>query len=126
MPVRVAETSPGTCGRGLHPGMMSLGQGDCVLGIARSLSGRRWVWRSGEDRVGLGIAQRMGLPEIVGRLLAARGIDIDDACHFLDPTLRALLPDPSVMIDMDVAAERLAYAVQHSETVGVFGDYDVD
>jgi single-stranded-DNA-specific exonuclease len=111
---------------GTSPGMTNLGQSDCVLGIARSLSGRRWVWRSGEDRVGLGIAQRMGLPEIVGRLLAARGIDIDDACHFLDPTLRALLPDPSVMIDMDVAAERLAYAVQHSETVGVFGDYDVD
>jgi single-stranded-DNA-specific exonuclease len=68
----------------------------------------------------------MGVPEIVGRLLAARGIDIDSACHFLDPTLRALLPDPSVLVDMDVAAERLAYAVQHGETVGVFGDYDVD
>lgn len=99
---------------------------DCVLGISRSLSGRRWVWRNGEDRVGLGIAQRMGLPEVVGRLLAARGIDIDAAGHFLDPTLRALLPDPSLLIDMDVAAERLAYAVQHGETVGVFGDYDVD
>src|SRR5579863_9274916 len=99
---------------------------DCVLGVGRSLSGRRWVWRSGEDRIGLGIAQRMALPEIVGRLLAARGIEIESACHFLDPTLRALLPDPSVLIDMDVAAERLAYAVQHGETVGVFGDYDVD
>jgi single-stranded-DNA-specific exonuclease len=99
---------------------------DCVLGIDRSLSGRRWVWRSGEDRVGLGIAQRIGVPEVVGRLLAARGIDIDAACHFLDPTLRALLPDPSVLIDMDIAADRLAYAVQHTETVGVFGDYDVD
>jgi single-stranded-DNA-specific exonuclease len=99
---------------------------DCVLGVGRSLSGRRWVWRTGEDRIGLGIAQRMGLPEIVGRLLAARGVDMDAACHFLDPTLRALLPDPSLLIDMDVAAERLAYAVQHGEMVGVFGDYDVD
>ena len=99
---------------------------DCVLGIGRSLSGRRWVWRVGEDRVGLGIAQRMGLPEIVGRLLAARGIDMDAACHFLEPTLRALLPDPSLLIDMDAAASRLAYAVQHGETIGVFGDYDVD
>jgi single-stranded-DNA-specific exonuclease len=97
-----------------------------ALGIDRSLSGRRWVWRSGEDRIGLGIAQRMDLPEIVGRLLAARGIDLDAVCHFLDPTLRALLPDPSVLIDMDVAADRLAHAVQHGETVGVFGDYDVD
>jgi single-stranded-DNA-specific exonuclease len=99
---------------------------DCVLGVGRSLSGRRWVWRNGEDRIGLGIAQRMGLPEIVGRLLASRGIEIDAASDFLEPTLRALLPDPSVLIDMDIAAERLAFAVQHGETVGVFGDYDVD
>jgi single-stranded-DNA-specific exonuclease len=76
--------------------------------------------------MGLGIAQRMGVPEIVGRLLAARGIDIDAASHFLEPTIRALLPDPSLLIDMDVAAERLAFAVTRGETVGVFGDYDVD
>ena len=74
---------------------------DWVLGVGRSLSGRRWVWRAGEDRVGLGIAQRMGVPEIVGRLLAARGIAIDAACDYLDPTLRALLPDPSMLIDME-------------------------
>lgn len=97
-----------------------------VLGVGRSLSGRRWVWRVGEDRVGLGIAQRVGVPEIVGRLLAARGIDIDGACHFLEPTLRVLLPDPSRLTDMDAAAERLAGAVRRGETVAVFGDYDVD
>ncbi|MBN8906893.1 MAG: single-stranded-DNA-specific exonuclease RecJ, partial [Rhodospirillales bacterium] len=68
----------------------------------------------------------MGVPEIVGRLLAARGIDLDSAGHFLEPTLRALLPDPSVLADMDAAAERLADAVVANETVGVFGDYDVD
>ena len=97
-----------------------------VLGITRSLSGRRWVWRVGEDRLGLGIAQRAGVPEVVGRLLATRGIDIDAACHFLDPTLRALLPDPSVLADMDAAAGRLADAASRGETVAVFGDYDVD
>jgi single-stranded-DNA-specific exonuclease len=97
-----------------------------VLGVARSLTGRRWVWRSAEDRVALGIAQRVGVPEIVARLLAARGVDIDTAGHFLEPTIRALLPDPSLLIDMDAAAERLAFAVRRAETVGVFGDYDVD
>lgn len=99
---------------------------EAALGVNASLTGRRWLWRKGEDRVGLGIAQRLGLPEIVGRLLAARGVDHDAAAHFLDPTLRALLPDPSVLADMDPAAERLAHAVLTSETVGVFGDYDVD
>ena len=76
--------------------------------------------------MGLGIAQRLGLPEILGRLLAGRGVGIADAGDFLEPTLRALLPDPSVLADMDAAAERLAEAVRRGETVGVFGDYDVD
>jgi single-stranded-DNA-specific exonuclease len=97
-----------------------------VLGVARSLTGRRWVWRPGEDRIGLGIAQSLGVPEIIGRLLAARGIGLEAAVHFLDPTLRALLPDPSVLADMDAAAARLAEAVRGGETVAVFGDYDVD
>ncbi len=97
-----------------------------VLGIDSSLSGRRWVWRTAEDRIGVGIAQRLGLPEILGRLLAVRGVDIDAAADFLTPTLRVMLPDPSVLADMELAAERLAAAVRDGETVAVFGDYDVD
>ncbi len=62
----------------------------------------------------------------MGRLLAARGIDAETAAHFLEPTLRALLPDPHTLIDMEVAATRLARAVMARETVAVFGDYDVD
>ncbi len=97
-----------------------------ALDVSASLTGRRWLWRRGEERVGLGIAQRLDLPELIGRLLAARGVGLDDAGHFLEPTLRALLPDPSVLVDMDAAAARLAAAVQRGETVAVFGDYDVD
>ena len=97
-----------------------------VLGISRSLTGRRWIWREAEERIGLGIAQRLGLPEILGRLLAVRGIDADAAAHYLDPTLRALLPNPSLLTDMDTAAERIADAIRAGETVAVFGDYDVD
>jgi single-stranded-DNA-specific exonuclease len=74
----------------------------------------------------LGVAQRAGVPEVVGRLLAARGVGVEAARDFLEPTLRALLPDPSLLMDMDAAAERLADAAQRGETVGVFGDYDVD
>jgi single-stranded-DNA-specific exonuclease len=103
-----------------------LNQTGTVLGVTSSLSGRRWLWRSGEERVAAGIAQRLGLPEIVSRLLAARGIGIDDAADFLEPTLRVLLPDPSAMTDMDVAADRLADAIRRGETVAVYGDYDVD
>ncbi len=101
-----------------------------MLGVERSLTGRRWRWLMGAaetaSQLGLGIAQRLDLPEIVGRLLALRGIGIEEAVHYLTPTLRALLPDPSTLADMDVAAARMAQAVRAGETVGVFGDYDVD
>jgi len=99
---------------------------EAFLGVERSLLGRRWRARGGEDRAGLAIAQRLALPEIVGRLLAGRGIAPEAAESFLSPTLRELLPDPSRFLDMDKAADRLARAVQAGEAIAVFGDYDVD
>jgi single-stranded-DNA-specific exonuclease len=68
----------------------------------------------------------LALPEIAGRLLAQRGIDRDRAPGFLAPRLRDQLPDPSHLRDMEVAAARLARAVDEGETIAVFGDYDVD
>ena len=100
--------------------------GGPVLSVASSLNDRSWVWRTGCDRLGFAIAERLQVPEIVGRILAARDVSLDDAADFLTPTLRALLPDPSVMADMEAAAARLAHAIRGQETVAVFGDYDVD
>jgi single-stranded-DNA-specific exonuclease len=101
-----------------------------ALGVERSLSGRRWAWRAtpgaGIEREGLAISQRLDVPDIVGRLLAGRGIGVDAAADFLEPTLRALLPDPDLLRDMPAAAGRLADAVTRGETVAIFGDYDVD
>ena len=47
------------------------------LGVERSLGGKRWRQRSGDDRMGLAISQRLSLPEVVGRILAARGLEPD-------------------------------------------------
>lgn len=99
---------------------------DAFLGVERSLTGRRWQARLGDERLALTLAQRLALPEVVGRVLAARGIGLDDAEVFLNPTLRDLLPDPSHLKDMDAAADRLVRAVVAGEAIGVFGDYDVD
>lgn len=101
-----------------------------VLGVERSVTGKRWIARGGAvieaERLGLAIAQRHGVPEIVGRLIAQRGIGLDGVERFLEPTLKAELPDPSVLKDMDVAAARLSDAVQGGQPVGLFADYDVD
>ena len=93
----------------------------------RSVTGRAWIYPDAEsERAGLAIAQRHSLPEVVGRVLALRGVAIDEAPVFLSPSLRTLMPDPSVLPDMDAAAERLARAVRDRESIALFGDYDVD
>lgn len=102
-----------------------------ILGVERSFGGRRWQARSAGDpaadeRLGMAMAQRFGLPEIVGRLLANRGETPDSAGDFLEPSLKRALPDPSHLKDMDAAVERIAAALENGEPMAVFGDYDVD
>ena len=96
------------------------------LDVDRSVTGRRWHARGGDDRLALAIAEAHGLPEIVARVLAGRGVDPDGVDDFVNPTLRAALPDPSSLRDMDRACERVARAIAGGERVGVFADYDVD
>jgi single-stranded-DNA-specific exonuclease len=100
---------------------------EAFLGVETSTTGRRWVGPGLEvERLGLAIAQTQELPEIVGRVMAARGVTPETAADYLKPTLRALMPDPSVLAGMDTAAERLAEAVTKGQRIAVFGDYDVD
>ena len=99
---------------------------DCLLGVERSLGGKRWELRGGDPRQELALAQRLGLPELIARVLAARGVGLEAAEAFLEPSLRQALPDPSSLQDMDRATARLVQAVQAGERVAVFGDYDVD
>lgn len=96
------------------------------LGVERSVTGRRWELRRGEERTALALSQRHGLPDVVGRALAARGVTLDGVEDFLNPSLRRLLPDPAGFADMDAGVDRLVRAVENKESVAVFGDYDVD
>lgn len=111
MPDSLPETGPGP---------------EAYLGVGRSVSGKRWAMRGEDARLTAALAQRFSLPEPAARAMAARGIDLDAAEAFLDPKLSRDLPDPSVLKDMDAAADRLARAIREGETVAVFGDYDVD
>jgi single-stranded-DNA-specific exonuclease len=98
------------------------------LSVEHSAGGQRWISRldqAAQNRA-LAMAQIHGIPEIVARVLAGRGVGLDDAPAFLDPTIRSLMPDPLTLTDCDKAADRLAAAIVRNEKVAIFGDYDVD
>ena len=98
------------------------------LSVERSIGGRRWLNALDErgEAAALAMAQRLGLPDLVTRVLAARGVLEAEATGFLDPRIRDLMPDPSTLTDMEAAAARIADAVERKEKVAIFGDYDVD
>jgi single-stranded-DNA-specific exonuclease len=109
---------------------ITAGAGDAraLLGVEQSARGYRWVERldAGRDLTATAISQAHALPELLGRVLAARGADPHTVARYLDPTLRTLLPDPCRLQDMEKAAERFASAIKAREPIAVFGDYDVD
>ena len=105
---------------------MAFGPGDGVMGVERSLTGRAWQARPADERTALALCQKLGAPEIIGRVLAGRGVGPEEAVSFLNPTLRDLLPDPGHLRDMEVAVARLRTAIEGRERIAIFGDYDVD
>jgi len=108
-----------------------------ILGVETSLTGRNWRWRGGNMDLGArALGPNMDVnpdggpagleDDLVTQLLLSRGVPRDDLARHRVPSLRAFLPDPSALRDMDAAADRLAQAILSSETVTVYGDYDVD
>lgn len=96
------------------------------LGVRRSALEQSWQLRPYVPRIAEAIADRLGVPAIVGQLIAARGIGVEEAASFYEPSLKEGLPDPSIILDMDKAVSRIARALQDGEKLAIFGDYDVD
>nr|MBP6546948.1 single-stranded-DNA-specific exonuclease RecJ [Phenylobacterium sp.] len=96
------------------------------LGVTRSLSGRLWRERAADPETVRRHEMALGLAEPLARALASRGVEDGQGEHYLNPTLKALFPDPSSFMDMDKAAQILVDAVTKGRPMAVFADYDVD
>ncbi|MBQ2811575.1 MAG: DHH family phosphoesterase, partial [Alphaproteobacteria bacterium] len=92
----------------------------------KSLSDNFWEVVSFDDRIAQAIMQRYDIAYVVAKILASRGVDVDNAELFLNPKLQNLMPNPSCLKDMDKVAIRLAKAIYEREKIGIIGDYDVD
>jgi single-stranded-DNA-specific exonuclease len=79
---------------------------------------RRWILPHPQELVAPD-----GIPPLVARILAARGIPVSAMADFL--AAKAVENGPP-MLDLDRAVERLRRALAARERIVVYGDYDVD
>ncbi len=97
-----------------------------LLGVENSVTGRSWRQREVCRRSADLAVQNHGLDTLLAEVVLGRGVSLEELEAHLSPSLKQHLPDPSVLMEMDRAAERLADAIARGETIGIFGDYDVD
>lgn len=91
-----------------------------------SLRGKYWILNDFDEDLAVRIAQGHGLPDMVGRLLSARGIPFDKVDDFLNPRLNKHFPDPFAMKNMQATADYLANAIEQGKKIGILADFDVD
>ena len=91
-----------------------------------SIGGNLWQIADIEDRFVELIVQRYNIPYIVAKIIALRGVSINDVEVFLNSKISNTMPDPYVLKDMRKAAERIASAIVNKQRISIIGDYDVD
>ncbi|MEY5011226.1 MAG: Single-stranded-DNA-specific exonuclease RecJ [Verrucomicrobiota bacterium] len=86
----------------------------------------RWIMPESVAELAGALAAELDVAPFVAELLVRRGIaEPEQARKFLDPKLKSLR-DPFLVKGMDAAVDRLWLAVERSERIVLYGDYDVD
>ena len=88
---------------------------------------KRWVLKQAEPQLVADYCEQLKVSPLLGRMLALRGFaDCAAAKTYLSSSLRADLPSPFIMADMEPAVRRIVDAIKNKEQIGIWGDYDVD
>lgn len=92
----------------------------------KSLNGNLWKIIAVDERKAELISQRYALPYLISKIIASRGVAVDDVTNFIDPKLQTLMPNPSCLKDVEKTSMRIAQAIVNKQKVAIIGDYDVD
>lgn len=85
-----------------------------------------WKLNQYDERKSLAIYQKLGLSEILSRLLSIKNMEIESINDFLNPTLKNSMTDPYELLDMQNGVDIVYDAIINKKRICVFGDYDVD
>ena len=92
----------------------------------KSLLGIRWKLKDFDERNAIYLSQRFDLKYIVAKLLSIRGLNNESVENFLNPNVNNDIPNPDKLKDIDIAALRVAEAIEKKQKIGIIADYDVD
>jgi single-stranded-DNA-specific exonuclease len=86
----------------------------------------RWLLAHAQPLLAGQLAAQLRISPLLAQCLVNRELDAPGLISgFLQPRLKHLA-DPCLLPNMSLAVERLFQAREHSESVAIFGDYDVD
>ena len=92
----------------------------------KSVSGKSWYFKEFNESDIIKYKENYSITETLAKLISIRKKNINDVGMFLDPKIKNLLPNPLRIKDMNIAINRTYHCLQKNETIGIFGDYDVD
>ncbi|CAO5677946.1 MAG: Single-stranded-DNA-specific exonuclease RecJ [Holosporales bacterium] len=93
---------------------------------ALSISGKKWCDLIPSLRDVLTLSETLDISSVLATIVLNRDILVDQAVDYINPTIKNLLQDPSLLIDIDKAVERVLLALHNKEKITIFADYDVD
>ncbi|MDA9623722.1 single-stranded-DNA-specific exonuclease RecJ [Pelagibacteraceae bacterium] len=91
-----------------------------------SVTGKKWVLKNFKKIDFDYLINNHSLDTTVAKLIAIKKIKKEDIENYLNPAIKNLLPNPSILKGMDKASSRTVKAIINKEKIGIFGDYDVD
>nr|WP_070958927.1 single-stranded-DNA-specific exonuclease RecJ [Hyphomonas sp. Mor2] len=97
-----------------------------AFSVPDSYGARYWTLSAPDEVRVRALTPQLNGNDLLARLLAPREVDPEAVDLFLNPTLRALFPDPDSFQDMVKAAALTLDAITAGKRVTVFADYDVD
>ena len=87
---------------------------------------KNWIFSKQNNPQAHNIANKYQIPLFLANILINRGFEsFDEIENCLHPSIK-VLNNPFDMLDMDLAVKRINQAIEHKETVTIYGDYDVD
>lgn len=91
-----------------------------------STLGKEWIYKESSERDVMTVVQKYNIDPIIAQIVLNRTESLEDINDYLNPTIKNILQNPSLLIDLDKGVERLYKAIEEKQKIAIYADYDVD